>query len=214
MQNMQTTDNYTQLSFKENSVITSTTLLGASLSMKPLPGQIGSSAARNILSQTLGVLKNSYHDVSLIDIRDYPLPFFSGTHPHQLNDYNCNVWINAIKNAGSLFISVPAYWSGISGVSKNYFDVLCGPSYNYKDNEKNIFFGKKISILIVAADSNTSEAALQQMQHLIRHLECELIGDPIVIVDPRSNPITDNQMQEILLLSAQLAKATLLSRTI
>jgi NAD(P)H-dependent FMN reductase len=75
-------------------------------------------------------------DVELVDLRDYPLPFFDEpTSPMRMNkkyaNDNVQKWANKVEEADGYIIISPEYNHGYSAVLKNAFDHIY-PEWNNK----------------------------------------------------------------------------------
>lgn len=187
--------------------INAATLLGICASMKPAPGHQGHSAARSILSYTLEAVSTVYPDVFLLDLRNHPLPFFDGRLPDEHEDSALRFVWSCVDRAGALLIAVPAYWCGISGVFKNFVDVLCGPIYDLEETAQTVFMSKPVGLLIVGADDASAQAGLAQAQQIMGCTGAQLIGQPVVVSNPRASGIDERMLsRELIALGAELAR--------
>lgn len=188
--------------------VSASTLLGVSFSLKPAPGRQGRSAARSMLCRVMRVVANAYSDCLLLDLRDQTLPFFDGRMPHEQDAPALKFAWSCINRAGALLLSVPAYWSGVSGVFKNFVDVLCGPVYDMDSDAVTVFAGKPVGLLIVGADDASAQAGSDQARQILLSTGARLVGTPVVISNPRSSTVEDLELasHELIALGAELAK--------
>lgn len=187
--------------------INSTTLLGVCASLKPAPGYPSRSAARSILCTALDMVATVYPDTSLLDLRDHPPPFFDGRMPEKYDDASLQFIRESIERAGALLLSVPAYWSSVSGVFKNFIDVACGPVYDMGDSFTTIFTNKFVGLIVVGADDDSAHAGADQACRIMLSTGARLAGNPIVIGNPRAlGPAIDGVLQEVIATGADLAK--------
>jgi NAD(P)H-dependent FMN reductase len=161
------------------------TLLGVCASMKPAPGLNGRSAARSLLVSTLDLLSRAYPHVSLLDLRERPLPFFDGRMPLATNSAEVGFAWTCVDRAGALLLSVPAYWSGVSGVFKNFVDTLCGPAYDMEGPVTTVFSGKPVGLLIVGADAESTRAGGEDAWRILESTGAEVLGEPVLVSNPR-----------------------------
>ncbi len=188
--------------------IGSQTLMGVCASLKPAAGRRERSAVRSLLSYSLAHVKTVYPDVSLLDLREQRLPFFDGRMPQEINDASLRFVWSCIDRSGGLLLSVPAYWSGVSGVFKNFIDVLCGPVYAMRDEINTVFNNKPTGLLVVGADESSAQLGLQQAVQIMSCVGSRLVGDPVVISNPQ---LLNNDMErlscELITLGAELARS-------
>lgn len=186
-------------------------LLGVSTSLKPALGRSGRSAARDLLTGALEVVRQVTPHVRLLDLREQRLPFFDGRHSHEYDDPVVDRVRSDVSRAGALLVSVPSYWSGVSGVFKNFVDVLCGPAYDLRDKATTVFTGKPVGFLVVGADVASAEAGAAQAQQILSSTGARLVGEPVVVADPRSHRV-DTRIGELVALTASLASCALEAR--
>lgn len=183
------------------------TLLGVCTSMKPARGRQGRSAARSILTYTLNSIRMIYPTVSLLDLRDYPLPLFDGRLPQEYNEPSVQIVWSCVNQASAILLSIPAYWSGVSGVFKNFIDTLCGPSYEMKERDITVFNNKYVGLLIIGADHLSAQAGAIQAQEIMNSTGAKLVGSPVVVSNPRSSNTKHSTFsQELIIVGAELAR--------
>ena len=187
--------------------INSTTLLGVCASLKPAPGYPSRSAARSILSNALDTVATVYPDIYLLDLRDHPPPFFDGRMPEKYDDASLNFVRECIERAGGLLLSVPAYWSSVSGVFKNFIDVACGPVYDMGDSFTTIFTNKFVGLVVVGADEASAHSGADQACQIMLSTGANLVSNPIVFANPRVlGPKMETLLQEVVATGAVLAR--------
>ncbi len=148
-----------------------------------------------------------YPHVFFLDLRDQPLPFFDGRLPHNHDDLSLKFVWSCIDRAGALLLSVPAYWSSVSGVFKNFVDTLCGPAYDMEGEVVTVFTNKPVGLLIVGADDASARAGVDQAQQIMLSIGACLVGQPVVISNPRSGDVeADILSRELIALGAELAR--------
>ncbi len=125
-------------------------LLGICTSMKGA-GEDARSASHTLLVHALSAVESAYPVVRLLDLRDHPLPHFDGRPPGARADPQIDAAHAAVVEASGIVLSIPAYWSGVSGVFKNFVDCLGGPAYDV-GGEPTVFAGKPTGALVVGAD--------------------------------------------------------------
>lgn len=181
------------------------TVLGVSSSLKPAPGRAQRSAARTLLSHGLAVLNTAYPDVSLLDLRDHPLPLFDGRGAADYESPDVEFVAGCVGRAGSLLLSVPAYWCGVSGVFKNFVDVLCGPAYD-NDDAPTVFTGKHVGLLVVGADDASAAAGARHAREIMASTRARLVDEVVTAGSPRSPAFDVGEVvNRLVALGAQLA---------
>ncbi len=193
--------------------IDATTLLGICTSLKPASDREGRSATRSLLSYTLNALSAVYPSVSLLDLRDHPPPLFDGRMPHEYGDPALEFTWSCVNRAGALLLAIPAYWSGVSGVFKNFVDVLCGPAYDLEEEAATVLTEKPVGLLIVGADEASASAGAEQAHSVMLSTGAKLVGQPVVVANLRSMPTeADGLARELIGLGAALARHAYLAQ--
>lgn len=187
-------------------------LLGICTSRKPAVGRSSQSATRSMLVYCLDAIRPVYPNVALLDLRDLTIPFFDGRLPYEYGDRGVNLMTSCIRRASSLLLSVPAYWSGVSGVFKNMIDVLCGPVYEMQNDINTVFKGKHVGLLIIGADDVSAEVGSVQACQIMQSTGAIIVGKPLIIRDPRSTSQNTKELSsEIVALGGELARRAHLS---
>ena len=164
-------------------------LLAVCATMKPGPGSSGQSATRSLVEETLiNQIGAVYCNVHVLDLRETPVPFFQGLLPEKIDDPHFQRAYQELDSCGAVLFAIPAYWAGVSGVFKNFIDVVCGPVYDFVEGRKTVFQGKPAGILVVAADEASAEPAAVQASTTLRMAGALLIGNPVTVVNPRNHP--------------------------
>jgi NAD(P)H-dependent FMN reductase len=183
------------------------TLLGVCASLKPGPGRGDRSAARGLLSYALQTVSTVYPEVALLDLREYPPPLFDGRGPHENEDPALRFIWSCIHRAGALLLSVPAYWSGVSGVFKNLIDTLCGPAYDMAGPIVTVFKDKPVGVLIVGAEEESARAGVDQARRILLATGARLVDPPVVVSNPRSGHLQGGLLAgEMIALAGELAQ--------
>jgi NAD(P)H-dependent FMN reductase len=186
--------------------LTGASLLGVCTSLKPAVGVEASSATRSYLNYSLEVVGSIYPDTYLLDLRDHPLPSFDGRMPHEYGSAELEFVHSCIERSGALLLSIPAYWSGVSGVFKNFVDTLCGPAYDLEERQT-VFTNKPVGLLIVGADLASTEAGVAQAQQILSSTGAVIVAEPVAINNPRAGKLNAQSVSnQLALLGAQLAQ--------
>ncbi len=175
------------------------------LSQKPGPGQDGKrSATRQLLNVSKTALEDKQVAHELVDIRQTPFPFFDGRQP---DEHGVPVSDVARQVAGCRFLvcAVPAYWGGMSGVAKNFFDVLGGAAYDAVERT-DVLAGKRIGAIVVGGATGDAAAAVTQLQTMTRLLGGEGLRATVALDDPRSHGDLDDIVNECYRLPFRLAQ--------
>lgn len=186
-----------------------TSLLGISTSLKP--GERGGSAARSILCHALERVGPVTGDVFLLDLRDHPLPLFDGRLPDAYGSPSVQRVVTAVRHAGALLLSVPAYWTGVSGVFKNLIDVLCGPAYDLEPPYETVFSGKPVGLLVVGADDASAIAGASQAVATMRSTGAVVTDDVVAIGNVRTHRADlEPVVNRLVLQAAELARVAVM----
>lgn len=184
------------------------TILGISASLKPAPGSAGRSAALSLLSYALGVVADAHLDVALLDLRAVPPPLFDGRLPADRDDENLRFAYSCIEQSGGLFVAIPAYWSGVSGVFKNLVDVLCGPAYDLPRPATTVFTGKPVAVLVVGADDESASEGAREAPRILASTGARLVGPPVSVANPRAGlGDSDELSRRLIILCGELGRA-------
>lgn len=167
-------------------------VLLACLSQKPAPSESDKkSATRQLIKLCAESLDDKYVSYDFFDIRETPFPFFDGGQPRECGKTVSDM-IDRIIQAEYLIFSLPAYWGSISGVAKNFFDVIAGSAYD-QSTPCQILKGKHIGAIVVGGNKGDSASAVSQLNELVRSL-----GSPgLSVVVRLDNPRTHKNMQTI-----------------
>lgn len=201
---------YRRIAASADDVISST-LLGICASLKPAAGQGARSAVHGLLAHGLEVIAKVYPAVCLLDLRDHPLPLFDGRRPETLNDPAVALALSCVSRSGALLLAVPAYWSGVSGVFKNFVDLLCGPAYDLDAGAPTVFAGKPVGLLIVGADETSARLGAAQAVEIMTSTGARVVSEPVVVDNPRahsSEAATARISAELIALTGELARCS------
>jgi NAD(P)H-dependent FMN reductase len=169
----------------DGSEVAASTLLGVCASMKPADTAV----TRAILCYALDTISTVYPAVSLLDLRDHALPFFDGRAGSQYGDPTLDMVSSCVDRAPSLLLAVPAYWSGVSGVFKNFIDTTCGAAYNLVPPIRTVFTGKLVGLLIVGADERSATCGAEHAVEIMESTGATLAGDPVIVSNPRGRGV-------------------------
>lgn len=186
-------------------------VLGVCASLKPAPGSAGRSATRSVLQAALGALARTYPHTFLLDLRDRPPPLFDGRMPEDRPEPEVRFSLECVRRAGALLLSVPAYWSDVSGVFKNFVDVLCGPAYDLPDPKDTPFSGKLVGAIVIGADEPSTIAGVEQTRAILESVGARFVAEPIAIANPRLGVAREKELwDEVITLAVSLARETVL----
>jgi NAD(P)H-dependent FMN reductase len=161
------------------------TLLGVCASMKPADTAV----TRALVCYALESISTVYPAVALLDLRDHALPLFDGRAGAQYGHPTLDLVSSCVDRAPSLLLAVPAYWSGVSGVFKNFVDTLCGAAYNLTPPYKTVFTGKLVGLLVVGADERSAAAGARHAVEIMESTGARLAADPVIVSNPRGKGV-------------------------
>jgi NAD(P)H-dependent FMN reductase len=130
------------------------------------PGRFGEKPAKWIFEEAQ---KLEDVDVELLDLRDFPMPFFdSATSPSQITDGNyghdiVNAWAKKIAEADAFIIVTPEYNRGPSAVLKNAIDWIY-----YEWNKKTVGYVSYGSASGARAIEHLRTSAIEQQMAPVR----------------------------------------------
>lgn len=171
-------------------------LVGVCASMKPAPGATTKSAAREFLTRALQDVRGADHEVGMLCLRKNPLPFFDGRLPEELANQTVQTMLATLQTTPRLLLSIPCYWGGVSGVFKNFVDVLCGPLYDMPPGRKTVFEGKSVGIFVVGADNGSAERGAEQAAHILSLAGARIVGSPVILGNPRTTGVPHSKILE------------------
>lgn len=178
------------------------------LSQKPGPTDSEKrSAARQLLRICASALEDKNISYNFMDIRETPFPFFDGRQPHEHSGTVATV-LEQIMSSRFIVFSIPAYWGTMSGVAKNFFDVLGGAVYD-APAPHNILSGKYIGVIVVGGAVGDAPAATKQMDGLIRRFGADGLHAVVQLDNPRKHNDLDGIVKQCYQLPFRLAQASL-----
>jgi NAD(P)H-dependent FMN reductase len=168
----------------------------------------GPSASRTLLDEAVKSIKSVYPPVDLFDLREANLPFFDGQDPTNHLDASVQLAGEAVRACGGLVISVPCYWNSVSGVFKNFIDVLCGAAYDLAE-PVTVFTGKPVGLIVVGADHDSATSGHVDAERIIRGVGGTLVADSVIVANPRQAGIAASVPAQITRLGLRLTKEVL-----
>ena len=181
-------------------------LLGISTSLKPGPR----SASRALLHRAFGPLRGVYPNLQLLDLQEVELPMFDGQLPAHHSDPEVGRVLSQVASAAAVLISVPCYWSDVSGVFKNFVDVMCGPAYDL-DPVETVFTDKPVSLIVVGADEVSTREGSVAACRIMESTGARLVGRPLLVSNPRQADALPDLPRRLVELGAVLAREALVS---
>jgi NAD(P)H-dependent FMN reductase len=147
----------------------------------------------------------------MLDLREHPVPFFDGRPAYDRPEPEARFAFECVERAGSLLFSIPAYWCGVSGVFKNFVDLMCGPSYDLAE-PRTVFTCKIVGAIVLGADDASARAGAAETEAIFSSVGARLIDEPIAIANPRiAHDDEKTVWDRIALLTAMLARETVLA---
>lgn len=166
-------------------------------SMKPPLNKKTPSAAREFLKIVQQGIHKTGGQTQFIDLRDMRLPFFDGRE--KIVEYKNKDLLGikkAIHDSDIVIISIPAYWSGPSGVVKNLIDLLGGPRYR-KNIEDSPFKRKIIGFVIVGDTEESAQSTSVSIRNAINAQEGIVLPISMVIGNPHDVQNISGLMQKL-----------------
>ncbi|CAN0434204.1 unnamed protein product, partial [Scytosiphon promiscuus] len=159
-------------------------VLCISVSLKPAPEKKQPSLTRSLIINAYQNVSKIYPNITTLDIRQNPVPFFDGRLPNEMADENTYKFYHLLLNSKGIFIGIPVYWNAISGSFKNFIELMCGPAYDPR--VKGTPFKKKlVSFFIVGDDEESTVYGTQQVTSIFKKLGSEIVGKPLKIANSK-----------------------------
>jgi NAD(P)H-dependent FMN reductase len=150
------------------------------------------SYTRFALSIALEEAKKVGAQISLIDLRDYNLPFCQEKQVDDLLSKDVFKLREKIKSAHGIILGTPEYHGSFSGVIKNAIDLM-----GFKE-----FESKMIGLIGVAGGSLGAINALNGLRAIGRQLHAWVIPDQVSI--PRASQVFSEKLLDLLFYIVQI----------
>jgi NAD(P)H-dependent FMN reductase len=141
----------------------------------------GDSFNKKLVAIAAAGARNAGAEVTLIDLRDFPLPLYDGDLEERdgLQDNAKKLKALFLANDG-LLISAPEYNSGISGVLKNTIDWI---SRSESDDEKPLacFTGKVVALMSASPGALGGLRGLVQVRSILGNIKVLVLPDQIAV---------------------------------
>lgn len=146
-------------------------------------------------------------DVTLIDLRDFPLPLYDGDHEKQSGLPGEALKLKALfKEHHALMISSPEYNSSFSAVLKNALDWVSRPSPNEKSLES---FQGKVALLYSASPGALGGLrGLVHLRSLLSNIKVLVLPEQLAIGNAEENLQLEDKQKAIKAMAATLAATT------
>lgn len=176
------------------------------LSQKPGPDEPEKrSATRQLLRASASALEGRSVGYEFVDIRETPFPFFDGRQSHKHGEAVATV-LEQIAASRFVVLSVPAYWGSMSGVAKNFFDVLGGAAYD-ELGPCELLSGKRVGAIVVGGAGGDASAAVEQLDGLVRRFGAAGLQAVVQLDDPRRHSDLEGVVRQCSQLPFQLAQS-------
>jgi chromate reductase, NAD(P)H dehydrogenase (quinone) len=125
---------------------------------------------RKLLGVTVEAVRSAGAEVTLISLRDYPLPLYDGDleDASGLPD-NARKLIDLMKGHAGLLIASPEYNSMITPLLKNTID------WCTRDDDNNPFPGRIAAVVSASPGALGGIRSLKLAQQLLLHLGCQVV---------------------------------------
>lgn len=182
-------------------------LVGVSTSLKGGRDDGIKSASRELLRLILNRVNSVTGNVALYDLREHRFPFFNGRAPEDYGSSAVALATECVMHARALFLSIPVYWSGVSGVFKNFIDVLSGPDYSSTTLPRRVWQGKPVGLLVVGSGEDSSAEGARQACAIMTNVGARLIDEPIIVsVSHSTGEVDPLEFGRAIAIAAELSK--------
>jgi NAD(P)H-dependent FMN reductase len=166
--------------------------------MKPAPGVDARSAVRGLLATGRDAALSFADTSAAFDVRDDPLPWFDGRSPEDLQGGAVNDLLDAVAQADGVIWGVTGYWGGLSGVSKNVFDLIGGGNYD-QTAVRTVVTGRPSAVLAVGTDPVSAANAARGAVEALMALGSDVLPEPLVLGNPREGGWESGELSDALL---------------
>lgn len=146
-------------------------------SRKPGPGRTERSASREMLREIEHGVRATGQDTAWIDLRDFELPWWDGRVGTDYGDSALDQIAGILKSCPLVVVSAPAYWDGLSGPTKNLFDLL--GDYPWR--------GKTVAGLVVGMNESSAYAGEDQLRQVVSAVGAWWAPHSMVVGNPREH---------------------------
>lgn len=176
-------------------------ILAVSTSLK-----VAHSATRALVDLAVDRISPVYPSIDRLNLSQHAVPMFAGLDPTA--SAAVAPLLQRVQSSGGVLLGVPCYWRSVSGVFKNFVDVLSGPAYD-RESPTTVFSGKPVALIVVGADAESARDGRADAERVLAAVGAELVGETVVVTEPRTVEIPASVPGEVTRLAALLARAAL-----
>lgn len=134
---------------------------------------------KKLAAETASVIKQLGHEVTLIDLKDYPMPFYDGDLEKKGMPKEAKRFRNLMIQSNLVVIASPEYNGSIPGILKNALDWA---SRDEAGNPSRIAYKDKQFLLMSASPGGGGGArALVHLRSVIENAGGEVLADEITV---------------------------------
>ena len=164
---------------------------------------------QKLLVATVEAVRAAGGEVTLISLRDYPLPLYDG----DLEDAsglpaNARKLIDLIKGHAGLLVASPEYNSMITPLLKNTID------WCTRDDDVNPFPGRVAAVVAASPGALGGIRSLKLAQQLLLHLGCHVVPGNTMLAQAHKAFDADGKLTELRTLKSVQALAATLVATV
>lgn len=163
------------------------------------------SATRELLRLTASGLEDAGVPFGWLDMRDLNLPWFEGQPLQSYPDEALHNAAQQVTRARAVVLSMPAYWGGLAGVSKNLLDLLGGAAYDQADR-RTPFSRTFVAPVIVGGATGDSAAGLLQFRHTLGEMGAMCLPMQVSVDNPREATTMETTVQQAYQLGVRVAR--------
>jgi NAD(P)H-dependent FMN reductase len=163
---------------------------------------------QKFLEEMVKAVRTAGGDVTLITLRDYPLPLYDGDLEEAEGlPANARKLIDLIKGHAGLLIASPEYNSMNTPLLKNTLD------WCTRDDDNNPFPGRVAAVISASPGALGGIRSLKLAQQLLLHLGCQVVPGNVMLPHAHKAFGTDGKLTDARSLKALNELAAALVRT-
>lgn len=158
---------------------------------------------KRVLSIAVEGARKAGAEVTVIDLRDYPMPIFNADEYEKQFDENAARFQDILSEHDGLLIASPEYNGSLPGGMKNAIDWASRPSPKYEKSVE-VFKGKTAAIMTASQGSFGGLRSLAHMRGMLSIMFVNVLPVEIAVTfvkdkfDGDSAEMTDEKMKKIL----------------
>lgn len=140
------------------------------------------SVNKKLAKEAADIAKQSGAAVTVVDLRDYPMPFYDGDIETQKGmPEGAKRLRNLMKESNAMIIATPEYNGSLSAVLKNAIDWASRSEQGQPSQDA--FKGKRVAIMSASPGKGGGSRALNHLRVIIKNVGGEVLDSQVSIPD-------------------------------